>query len=74
MLRISLEGDILTVIQITHSANETDKRYLYINIKTWYKNGKTLKIDDTILNYKMINNDIEWCKKYYLPKLTELEL
>lgn len=73
MLRISLEGDILTVIQITHSANETDKRYLYINIKTWYKNGKTLKIDDTILNYKMIDNDIEWCKKYYLPKLTELE-
>lgn len=73
MLRISLEGDILTVIQITHSANETDKRYLYINIKTWHKNGKTLKIDDTILNYKMIDNDIEWCKKYYLPKLTELE-
>lgn len=73
MLRISLEGDILTVIQITHSANETHKQYLYINIKTWHKNGKTLKIDDTILNYKMIDNDMEWCKKYYLPKLTELE-
>ena len=69
MLDISLDGDILTVIEITHSCNETFKKYLYINIKTWHKNGRTLKIDDTALDYKMCDASIDWCKKYHLPKV-----
>lgn len=73
MLKISLDGDILTVIETIYRANETYKHYLYINVKTWHKNGQTLKIDDVNLDYKMVDNDIEWCKKYYFPKLTELE-
>jgi len=71
MLDIKLNGDILTVVQVTHSCEATHKQYSYMNIKTWHKNGRTLKIDDTILDYKMVDRDIEWCKKYYLP-LVEL--
>lgn len=67
MLDIKLNGDILTVIQVTHPHGATHKQYSYMNIKTWHKNGRTLKIDDTILDYKMVDRDIEWCKKYYLP-------
>jgi hypothetical protein len=47
MLDIKLNGDILTVIQVTHSCEATHKQYSYMNIKTWHKNGRTLKIDDT---------------------------
>jgi hypothetical protein len=63
MLDIKLNGDILTVVQVTHSCEATHKQYSYMNIKTWHKNGRTLKIDDTILDYKMVDRDIEWCKK-----------
>ena len=69
MLDISLHGDILTVIEITHSCNATFKKYLYINLKKWHKNGRTLKIDDKILDFKMSGADIDWCKKYYLSKV-----
>lgn len=69
MLDIKLNGGILTVIEVTHSCNETFKKYLYININAWCKNGRTLKIDDTIMDFKMTENDIDWCKKYYLTKV-----
>lgn len=69
MLDIKLNDDILTVIGVTHSCSETFKKYLYINIKTWHKNGRTLKIDDTIIDYKMDDDEIDWCKKYYLTKI-----
>ena len=69
MLDIKLNGDILTVIEVIMSCDKTFKIYSYINVKTWYKNGRTLKIDDTSIDYKMDNDEIKWCKKYYLTKV-----
>jgi hypothetical protein len=69
MLNFKLNNNVLTVIETTHSFFETKKRYLYIDVINWYKNGKTLLIDDTEMLFKMTSDDIKWCKKYYLPKV-----
>lgn len=69
MLTFELNDNILTVIETTSSFVETKKRYLYIDVINWYKNGKTLTIDDTNMTFEMSKESIEWCKKYYLPKV-----
>jgi hypothetical protein len=69
MLSFELKNNILTVIETTHTFSETKKRYLYIDCIDWYKNGKTLLIDDTEMTFKMSDASIEWCRKYYLPKV-----
>jgi hypothetical protein len=69
MLTFELNNNILTVIETTNTWIETKKRYLYIDVNNWYKNGKTLSIDDTEMTFKMSNMSIDWCKKHYLPKV-----
>jgi hypothetical protein len=69
MLTFELNNTVLTVIETTHAFFETKKSYLYIDVINWYKNGRTLSIDDTNMTFKMSDESIEWCKKYYLPKV-----
>jgi hypothetical protein len=69
MLTFELNDNILTVIETTWSFYETKRRYHYIDIINWYDNGKTLLIDDTEMTFKMSDASIEWCRKYYLPKV-----
>ncbi len=69
MLTFELNDNILTVIETTNLFVETKKTYLYIDVINWCKNGKTLLIDDTDMTFKMSDASIDWCKKYYLPKV-----
>jgi hypothetical protein len=69
MIEFKLKNNILTVISKNVSFFEIKTSYVFIDIINWYKSGKTGKIDDVDMVYKMDDEDITWCKKYYLPKI-----
>ena len=70
MLSFKLNGDILEVVQTLNSWARTDREFWYYNIKSWMKsitgqeNSEIVQVMDA--------PQIEWVKKYYLPKVLDI--
>lgn len=68
MLDISLEGDILKVVEVTMTFFDTKRRYWYYNIKDWTTSSHGREGD--VPDRKMDQSSIDWATKHYLPKVT----
>lgn len=68
MYTCSLNGDILTIISKNFSWRDTKVSYWYINIRTWERSVTGKKDFKGEIYTKMSDSEIEWAKKYYLPK------
>lgn len=66
-----INENILEVIETSHTFTKTSRSYWYYNIKTWYKSSHGKMNDPT--DRKMNESDIEWVKKYYIPKTISLD-
>lgn len=64
MVSFKLEGEILEVKEKVVGFTSTDIKYWYYNIRTWEKSSTGTK--NSKPNRKMLEDDIEWIKKYYL--------
>jgi len=62
-----VKPNILEVKETVHGFTETRTQYWYYDIQNWIKSSHGRKNDspDRIMN----ESDIEWVKKYYLPKI-----
>lgn len=70
-LSFKLEGDILEVTENLYGWKRTITSYWYYNIKTWMKSshGKQNDVPDRVMSQE----DIDWVRKYYLPKVVSHE-
>lgn len=66
-LVIALHEDILSVVETTHSATRTTTQFWYYHIKDWTVSSFG-RMGDTP-DRPCSPSSIEWCKKYYLPKV-----
>lgn len=66
MLDITLDKNILTVVETIHSFTNSKVTYWYVDINTWRKSITGKK--DAPIERDMTESDIEWCQKYHLPK------
>jgi hypothetical protein len=69
MLDYKLEGNILEVIQSTFSFHKSVKQYWYYDIVNWKKSVNGQRNEKPRI--QMTHTDIEWVKKFYLPKVGE---
>jgi hypothetical protein len=69
MLSFKLEGDILEVKEVSMSWNKTNISYWYYDIVNWLDNANGKKEP---LDRKVCPAQIEWVKKYYLPKVNKV--
>ena len=67
MLSFELNGDILHVTEHLHSWETTKTSHWYYDILNW-RVSSTGKLDSKI-DRAMDQGAIDWCKKYYLPKV-----
>jgi len=67
MLSYKLDGDILEVKETIHGFNNSKVTYFYYDIKNWKKSSTGKK--DSKPDRDMIQADIDWVKKYYIPKV-----
>lgn len=70
-LSFKLEGDVLEVTETIFACGEVATNYWYYNIKTWVKSsyGDRGDVPDRVMSQA----DIDWVRKYYLPKVVSHE-
>jgi len=66
MLEINLCGNFMEVKESIHGFNRTKITYWYYDINNWIKSIKGER--NEIPSQKMTINEINWVKKYYIPK------
>lgn len=71
MLQFKLTGNILEVTEAIFSWHETKITYWYYDIKNWIKSSTGRK--DSKPDRKMNDADIAWVKKYYIPKVKNVD-
>jgi len=67
MLDYKIEGNILEVIQTTFSFHKSVKQYWYYDIVNWKKSANGQRNEKPRI--QMTPTDIDWVKKFYLPKV-----
>lgn len=65
MLLFKLSDNILEVVEVLDGCFRTTRNWWYYDINTWCKSstGK----ENSPIDREMVENDIAWVKKYYLP-------
>lgn len=63
-----VDENILEVKETIHSFTKTKNTFWYYDIKNWFKSS-TGKENDMNHMRKMTQTDIDWVKKYYIPKV-----
>lgn len=66
-LEIVLNGDILEVVEVTHSFHATTRSYWYHDIKKWMSSSHGRKGD--VPDRTTTPEAIEWIKQYYLLRV-----
>jgi len=64
-----VDDNILEVKETVHRLKSTEIRYFYYDIKNWKMSSFGREGD--VLDRDMTESDIEWVKKYYLPKVNK---
>lgn len=65
-----ISDDVLELISSDFTWNKTISHFWYYNIKEW-KRSITGK-ENEIPNQPMVQNEIDWVVKYYLPKARKI--
>lgn len=63
-----IDENILEVKEAIHSFTTTKNTFWYYDIKNWFKSS-TGKENDINHMREMTQSDIDWVKKYYIPKV-----
>lgn len=67
-----VQPNIIEICQITFYFSRTLKQYYYKDIENWNdltNPNATEQTGEFKVARKMHHSDIDWCKRYYIPKL-----
>ena len=64
----TLDGNLLTVVSVTYSFDRTEYRYWYTDIEKWLRSVTGRKGE--VPTVPMTASEIDWAKRYYLPKVS----